>query len=241
MMIKKSGLVFCICFLAAFTVGCSVSVPDSAKVSEVEQLYQQGQYQNALSVARYNINNDVDKMASIMVVWKVQVLQGTQSVDYVQSFYNEAQSRVLDFGPGLIPHLCRGLSEDPYNTVRLFCMYALSEFEDTTAVRCVSVIFEPGYTMGQKPSNVTLDFLKSEAALIVGARQYKAAFEGIAELASNPDIEIRSKVAQALGMMQDPRGVAVLEEMKKSLPSSRDGLFVEELADSAIARIQRAN
>lgn len=239
--IKKSGLVFCVGFLVAYIAGCGVSAPDSGRISEVELLYQQGQYQNALNVARYNINNNVDKLASIVVVWKVQVLQGTQSIDYVQSFYNEAQSRVKDFGPGLIPYLCRGLSEDPYNTVRLFSLYALSEFEDTTAAHCASKIFEPGYAMGQKPSNVTQDFLKSEAALILGARQYKPAFDGIAALSANTDIEILSKVAQALGMLQDPRGVPVLEEMKKTLPSSRDGLFVVELADSAIARIQRSN
>ncbi|MCE5271588.1 HEAT repeat domain-containing protein [bacterium] len=229
---------FCLVGLLALISGC-MSAPQKAKLTEVEELYQQGQYQNAMSVARYNINNHENEPASIVVVWKVQVLQGTQSVEYVQALYNEAQSRVKEFGPTLVPFLCRGLQEDPYNTVRLFCMYAMSEFDDTTATRCVSQVLDPAYTLGAKPSDITLEFLQSEAAMVLGARKYTAAFDGIAKLAESKNLDTQNKVAQALGMLGDQRALPVLENLKKNIPPTREGKFLEEMADSSIARIQR--
>lgn len=224
--------------LIAIVAGCGVA-PHKEKLSEVEDLYQQGQYQNAMSVARYNLNNHENEAAAIVVVWKVQVLQGTQSVEYVQALYNEAQARVKEFGPSLIPFLCRSLSEDPYNSVRLFCLYALSEFEDTTAVKCVAQVLDPSYALGAKPSDITLEFMQTEAAMVLGARKYTAAFDGIAKLASSQNQDTQSKVAQALGMLGDPRGIPVLEVIKKSQPQTREGMFVTEMADSSIARLQR--
>lgn len=228
-------------FLAALTAlvsSCGVA-PHKEKLSEVEDLYQQGQYQNAMSVARYNLNNHENEAAAVVVVWKVQVLQGTQSVEYVQALYNEAQARVKEFGPSLVPYLCRGLAEDPYNSVRLFCLYALSEFEDTTAVKGIAQVLDPAYSLGIKPSDITIELMQSEAAMVLGARKYTAAFDGIAKLASSQNQDTQSKVAQALGMLGDPRAIPVLEEIKKSLPQTREGMFVAEMADSSIARLQR--
>ncbi len=220
-------------------VGCGGTGQPSAreqKLSEVEDLYNQEQYQNAMNVARFNLgqNQDSPDPASVVVVWKVQVLQGTNSIDYVQQFYNQAQERVKSFGPELVPYLSRALLEDPYSSVRLFSMYSLSEFDDPAATEAIAKVLAPDYTIGTKPSNITLEFLRSEAAMMLGARKHAPAYDGIITLTQSQDADVRAKAVMALGMLGDQRAKPILEQLHND-PDK----WVAEMADSSMARIDR--
>ena len=217
-------------------IGCTVDVPKGDKLSEVEGLYDKEQYQDALNVARFNLKKDSDNPdpASVVTVWKVQVIQGTKSIDYVQQFYFGAKETILDFGPPSIPYLGRGLMEDSYNTVRLFCLYAMAEFDDTLSTNFIARVFEPTYTLGPKPGNVTLEFLRGEAATVMGNRRYIPAFEGVAALAETDDAEIASKVAIALGSMGDKRAIPFLEEISKKYAGRSNDSWVAEMAENSL-------
>lgn len=216
--------------------GCTLQAPKEGKVSEVEELYNQEQYQNAMSVARFNLNKDPKNPdpASVVTVWKVQVIQGTKSINWVQQFYFQAKERVVEFGKAAIPYLGRGLTEDPYNTVRLFCLYALAEFDDSLSTSYIAKVFEPTYTLGAKASNVTLEFLRGEAATAMGNRQYTPAFEGVAALSKTDDPEIASKVAIALGSMGDKRAIPFLEEIAKKYAGKPQDSWVAEMANNSL-------
>ncbi len=214
--------------------GCTVEVPEEQKLSEVEKLYRQEQYQNTMNVARFNLSKDPRDPASVVTVWKVQVIQGTKSIDYVQQFYFQAKETVIAFGEPTIPYLVRGLMEDSHNTVRLFCLYALAEFDDTLSTNYIAKVFEPSYTLGSKPSNVTLEFLRAEAATVMGNRQHTAAFEGVAALAETDDAEIAHRVAIAFGAMGDKRAIPVLEKMSEKYAGKADDSWVTEVADNSL-------
>lgn len=214
--------------------GCTVEMPKEKKLSEVEELYQQEQYQNAMSVARFNLRKDPKDPASVVTVWKVQVIQGTKSIDYTQQFYFQAKERIIKFGNPSVPYLGSGLMEDSYNTVRLFCLYGLAEFDDTLATNYIAKVFEPTYTLGSKPSNVTLEFLRGEAAMVMGNRQHTAAFEGVAALAETDDAEIASKVAIAFGAMGDKRAIPVLEKMSEKYAGKPNDSWVTEVAENSL-------
>ena len=162
------------------------------------------------------------------------MIQGTKSIDYVQQFYFQAKETVISFGEPTIPYLARGLMEDSHNTVRLFCLYALAEFDDTLSTNYIAKVFEPSYTLGSKPSNVTLEFLRAEAATVMGNRQHTAAFEGVAALAETDDAEIASRVAIAFGAMGDKRAIPVLEKMSEKYAGKSDDSWVTEVADNSL-------
>jgi HEAT repeat protein len=225
---------------ALLIAGCMPTGKPKEQVSEVEKMYQEQRYEDAMNIARYNLNQNPKDIASIIVVWKIQVLQGTKSIDYVQSFYSQAQAKVKEFGPALIPYLGQTLTSDPYNTVRLFALYALSEFPDTTADQYIIKLFAPDYMLGYKPSNVAFDFMRSEAAMILGVHKYSPAFADISGMLKNPDLEIQAKAAQALGLLGDKRAIPALEELVKTSPKTGNGKFAAEMADTAIAKINRA-
>lgn len=214
--------------------GCTVEVPKEQKLSEVEKLYQQERYKDAMNVARFNLRKDPRDPASVVTVWKVQMITGTKSIDYTQQFYFQAKETVIAFGEPSIPYLAKGLMEDSHNTVRLFCLYALAEFVDTLSTNYIAKVFEPSYTLGSKPSNVTLEFLRAEAATVMGNRQHTAAFEGVAALAETDDVEIASRVAIAFGAMGDKRAIPVLEKMSKRYAGKRDDSWVAEVADNSL-------
>jgi len=214
--------------------GCTVEAPKEEKLSEVEDFYNQGQYQNAMSVARFNLSKDPKDPASVVTVWKVMVIQGTKSINYTQQFYLQAKERVIEFGKPLIPYLGRGLMDDPYNTVRLFCLYSLAEFDDSVSTDYIAKVFEPSYTLGSKLSNVTLEYLRGEAATVLGNRQHTAAFEGVAALAETDDAEIASKVAIAFGAMGDKRAIPVLEKMSEKYAGKPNDSWVAEVAENSL-------
>ena len=214
--------------------GCTLDVPKEDKLSEVEQLYEQAQYQNAMNVARYNLSKNPKDPASVTTVWKVQVIQGDNTIDYVQQLYFGAKEMVVEFGESSIPYMGRGLMEDSYNTVRLFCLYALAEFDDSLSTNFIARVFEPEYTLGTKASDVSLEFLRSEAATIMGNRQYTPAFEGIAALAEIDDAEIASKVAIAFGAMGDKRAIPVLEKISEKYAGKTNDSWVSEVAENSL-------
>ena len=220
--------------------GCQMSSQEKmGKLSEVEQMYVQQRYTDAMNVARFNLNKDPKDLASIATVWKVQVLQEAKTLDYAQQFYEQAKERVREYGPGLIPYMGRGLQGDHYNTVRLFCLYALGEFDDSTATQLIASVFEPDYTLGDKASNVTLDFIRGEAATALANRHYKPAFEGIAALLKSEDTDTRIKAVSALGFIGDQRAIPLLEELAKESLTQKDIAWMAIMADSSIARIKR--
>ena len=215
-------------------LACTVEVPREGRLSEVEELYEQAQYQDAMNVARFNLSKNPKDPASVTTVWKVQVIQGDNTIDYVQQLYFGAKEMVIDFGESSIPYMGRALMEDSYNTVRLFCLYALAEFDDSLSTSYIARVFEPTYTLGAKPSNVTLEFLRGEAATVLGNRKYTPAFEGIAALAKTDDAEIASKVAIALGTMGDERAIPILEEMSKKYAGKPNDSWVTEVAENSL-------
>ena len=221
--------------------GCSVNAPSSDKLSEVEELYDQEQYQNAMNVARYNLQegNKPGDMASITTVWKVQLLQGGKTIDYAQQFYFQAKDRIVDTGPAVIPFMGKSLLKDPYNTVRLFSLYALAEFDDSLSTSYLARVFEPEYTMGGKPSDVTEEFLKSEAITVLSGRGFTGIYDEAVKLAENPDPEMQAKAVTALGAIGGEKAIPVLEALSERAKSSKDGDWVSELADSTVARIKR--
>ena len=220
---------------------CQMSSQEKmGKLSEVEQMYDQQRYTDAMNIARFNLNKDPKDLASIATVWKVQVLQEAKSLDYAQQFYEQAKERVREYGPGLIPYMGRGLLGDHYNTVRLFCLYALDEFDDSTATQLIARVFEPDYTLGDKASNVTLEFIRGEAATVLANRRYKPAFEGIAALLKSEDTDTRIKAVSALGFIGDQRAIPLLEELAKESLTKKDIVWMAIMADSSIARIKRS-
>ncbi|HUU29717.1 MAG TPA: HEAT repeat domain-containing protein [archaeon] len=214
--------------------GCNISVKKKGELSEVEQMYNQEQYKNAMNVARYNLSKDPKDPASIVTVWKIQVLQGTKSIEYAQQFYFQAKDKVAEYGEPLIPYLGKAIATDPHNSVRLFCLYCLTEFQDTLSSKYIAQVYEPDYKLGDKASNVTLDFMRSEASMALGAQKYTPAFDGIIALTKSPDSEIRAKAAMSLGLLGDQRAIPVLEELAKEKAS-----WVAEMADTALAKIKR--
>ncbi|MEA2064246.1 MAG: hypothetical protein U9P14_11145 [Gemmatimonadota bacterium] len=163
------------CLLAILAAACGVSPPaedQGSKLSEIEQLYDEAKYKDAMNVARYNLNKDPKDPVTIVVVWKTQVLQGTKSIEYVQEFFKRASEKVPEYGSELVPPLARALKTDANNPVRLFCLLCLGELPDEAAGNEIASVFDPGYTMGDKPSNVTLDYLKSEANRLLEQRGY---------------------------------------------------------------------
>ncbi len=235
-LVSVASLMLAACMLV---VGCSVSVPDSGKLSEVEKLYDQEQYKNAMSVARYNLGKDPGDLASITTVWKVQLVQGGKTIDYAQQLYFQAQEMIGKAGPGLIPFMGRALQKDPYNTVRLFALYTLAEFDDTLSTNYVAKIFEPGYTLGLKASDVTLEFMKSEAVQVLANRGYEKIFDDVVELSKSSDPEIVAKAVSALGAIGGQKALPVLEEISSRLHADKDSDWVGELADSTVAKIKR--
>ncbi|MFC1614054.1 HEAT repeat domain-containing protein [Gemmatimonadota bacterium] len=231
--IKLSGMMLLLCSTMIFLGNCEVKPPaEGARLSEVEKLYDQGNYKDAMNVARYNLKNKPKDPASVITVWKVQVMQGTKSKDYTTEFFKVARERVVDFGNDLIPYLGRGLTSDASNPVRLFCLLCLGELADNASSEQICKVFDPGYAIGNKTSDITLEDLRSEAALILSMRRYNQAFDGIAAMAESQNPETRVVAAMALGYLGDKRALPILEELSKD----RD---VDVLADSAIARINR--
>jgi hypothetical protein len=237
-LLEKLSLVLVMIVIVA---GCSVEAPSSDKLSEVEELYDQEQYQNAMNVARYNLQegNKPGDMASITTVWKVQLLQGGKTIDYAQQFYMQAKERIVDAGPSVVPFMGKTLLKDPYNTVRLFSLYALAEFNDSLSTSYVAKVFEPGYTMGTKPSDVTEEFLKSEAIVILAGRGYEGIFDEAVNLADNSDPEMQAKAVTALGSIGGEKSIPVLEALSKKAHGNRESDWVGELADSTVARLKR--
>ena len=230
--LKLFGLTTLLISMIFVLAGCEISPPSQGeKLSEVEQLYNQGNFKDAMNVARYNLKNGKKDPASVVTVWKTQVLQGTKSKVYVQQLFKAVKERVPEFGNPMIPFLGRGMLDDAHNPVRLFCLLCLGELPDVSSSGLIAGVFDPGYTMGDKPSDITLDYLRSEAALILGKRKYSQVYEGIVALTGSEDGETRGNAAMALGYLGDQRALPILEELKKD----KD---VAEKADSAIALIK---
>ena len=240
-MTKVNPILICLASVAlVFALACGISAPPQGKLSEVEELYDQEQYENAMNVARFNLNKNSDDLASSTTVWKVQLIQGTKSIDYTQQFFFQAKDLVTKAGPGVVPFLGRALGKDPYNTVRLFSVYCLGLFDDSLSTGYIKKVFTPDYTLGEKASNVTLEFLRAEAGQILAERKVGEVFDGIAALAADKDPEIKVKAATALGFLADPRGIPVLEQMMKEVKNDPEIGWLAELADSSIAKIKRA-
>jgi HEAT repeats len=231
--IKLSGMMLLLCSMMIILGSCGVQPPtEGARLSEVEKLYDQGNYKDAMNVARYNLKKNPKDPASVITVWKVQILQGTKSKEYTTQFFKAAGEKIADYGTDLIPYLGRGLTTDKSNPVRLFCLLCLGELPDNASSEQICKVFDPGYALGDKPSDVTIEDLRSEAALILSMRRYKQAFDGIATMAESQNPEIRVVASMALGYLGDKRALPILEKLSKD----RD---VGALADSAIARINR--
>lgn len=228
-------------FLAVgvLVVGCSVNVPAGNQLSEVEKLYDQQQYKNAMNVARYNLGKDVSDLASITSVWKVQLVQGGKTIDYTQQFYFQAQDMIKKTGPELILFMGRALHKDPHNTVRLFALYTLAEFDDSVSTNYLASVFDPGFTLGTKSSDVTMEFLKSEAVQVLSNRGYDGIFDEAVELSKSLDPEIMAKAVSALGVIGGDKALPVLEEVSKRVQGNKDTDWVGELADSTAAKIKR--
>ncbi|MFH1069406.1 MAG: hypothetical protein V1794_07255, partial [Candidatus Glassbacteria bacterium] len=170
--------------VSILVLACGISAPPQGnKLTEVEELYDQGQYQDAMSVARFNLNKNSADLAAKTTVWKVQLISGTKSIDYTQQFFFQAKEMVTEAGPGVVPYFGRTIAKDPYNTVRLFSVYCLSIFDDSLSTGFLKQVFAPDYTLGEKASNVSLDFLRAEAAGFLAERKVKDMFDGIAALA----------------------------------------------------------
>lgn len=230
---KLSVMMLMLCGMIIFLGSCEVKPPaGGARLSEVEKLYDQGNYKDAMNVARYNLKNEPKDPASVVTVWKVQILQGTKSKDYTTEFFKAARDRIADFGNDLIPYLGRGLTSDSSNPVRLFCLLCLGELPDNASSEQICKVFEPGYTLGAKPSDVTLDDLRNEAALILSMRRYIPAFDGIAAMAESENPGTRVVAAMALGYLGDKRALPILEKLSQDQN-------VGVIADSSIARINR--
>ena len=239
-MLGKLSTKLSLVFIGALILaGCSISAPKSDKLSEVEELYDQEQYQNAMNVARYNLQegNKPGDLASITTVWKVQLVQGGKSIDYAQQFYFQAHERIIEAGPALIPYMGRALLKDPYNTVRLFSLYALAEFNDSLSTSYIAKVFEPDYTMGNKPSDVTEEFIKSEAIVVLSGRGYTGIYDEAVKLAGSTDQELQAKAVTALGAIGGEKAIPVLEEIAAKAHSQKS--WVGELADSTVAKLKR--
>ncbi|MBW7996267.1 MAG: HEAT repeat domain-containing protein [Candidatus Glassbacteria bacterium] len=239
MFCESGKLISLIITVGVIIVGCSVSVPQGDRLSEVEQLYDQQQYQNAMSVARYNLNKKSSDLASITTVWKVQLVQGGKSIDYAQQFYLQAKERIIEKGAELIPFMGKALLKDPYNTVRLFCLYALAEFEDSLSTHYLVQVFDPGFTLGSKSSDVTLEFLRSEAAMALANHGYTDIYDQVVELANSQDPEIQAKAVTVLALVGGEKAIPVLEEISRQAHGKADTDWVGELADSTVARLKR--
>jgi hypothetical protein len=228
-------------FLASviLAVGCSVSVPEKNQLSEVEKLYDQQQYKNAMNVARFNLGKDGGDLASITTVWKVQLIQGGKTIDYAQQFYFQAQEMIKKTGPELVPYMGLTLLKDPYNTVRLFALYALAEFNDSLSTDYLARVFEPDYALGLKSSDVTLEFLKSEAVQVLSGRGYEGIFDDAVELAKSSDPDIMAKAVSALGAIGGQKALPILEEISSRAHSNSETDWVGEIADSTVAKIKR--
>jgi len=230
--IKFFGVFFLSVCMLFILGGCEIKPPQQGeRLSEVEQLYNQGNFKDAMSVARYNLKKNPKDPASVVTVWKVQLLQGTKSEEYARQFFNVARQRVSDFGNALIPYLARGMLTDASNPVRLFCLLCLGDLPEPASSEAIAKVLEPDYTLGDKPSDVNLDCLRSEAALLLAVRRYSPAFEGIVALTKSEDGETRGNAAMALGYLGDQRALPILEELKKDKE-------VAARADSAIAFIK---
>ena len=128
--------------------------------------------------------------------------------------------------------------KDEHNTVRLFCLLCLAELPDVSSSELLAKVFDPGYTLGNKPSDVTLDCLRGEAGLVLGKLKYSQVYEGIVALTESEDGEVRGKAAMALGYLGDERALPKLEELAKDEFKLRNVRYVAEKADSAIALIK---
>jgi HEAT repeat protein len=223
----------------SLVLGCNISVEKKEQLSEVDQLYNQGQYTNALNIARFNLSKNPKDPASIITVWKIQVIQSTKSFDFVQQFYFLAQPKVRESGSPLIPYLGKALLNDRQNAVRLFCLYCLSEFQDTVSTNYIIRIFEPNNTLGDKPGNITLEILRVEAATILAGRQHTPVFDHLVTLAGSQDQEIRARAVTAMGILGDKRAIPVLEKMTGDPYGQGSVRSVAEIADSALAKIKR--
>ena len=237
--VKLFGLPVLLISMIFFLAGCEISPPSKGeKLSEVEQLYNQSNFKDAMNVARYNLKNNPKDPASVVTVWKTQVLQGTKSKVYVQQLFKAVKERVPEFGNGLIPFLGRGVLVDSHNTVRLFCLLCLGELPDVSSSDLIAKVFDPGYILGDKPSDVTLDCLRGEAGLVLGKRKYSQVYEGIIALTESEDGEVRGNAAMALGYLGDERALPKLEELTKDEFKLRGARYVAEKADSAISLIK---
>ncbi len=239
MILRFGSVLLFILAAGILALGCSVSAPAGSELSEVEKLYDQVQYKNAMNVARYNLGKDVGDLASITTVWKVQLVQGGKTFDYAQQFYYQAQETVKKTGPGVVPFMGRALHKDPYNTVRLFALYALAEFDDSVSTNYLAKIFEPDYALGLKSSDVTLEFLKADAVQVLVGRGYEGMFDEVVKLAESSDPDIMAKAVSALGVIGGQKALPVLEEVSNRVRGNRDIDWVGEMADSTAAKIKR--
>ena len=232
--VKSFGRGMFLAGLAIVMVCCEISPPQGGeRLSEIEQMYNQGNYKDAMNVARYNLKNNPQDPASVVTVWKVQVLQGTKSKVYVQQMFKAVRERLSDFGNPIILYLGRGMTDDASNPVRLFCLLCLGELPEVSSSEQIVKVLDPGYTLGNKPSDITLGYLQGEAALILAMRRYTEAFEGIAALTGSEDEECRGKAAMALGYLGDQRALPILEKL-----TGDQSKTVAAKADSAIAFIK---
>ncbi|MBN2288427.1 MAG: HEAT repeat domain-containing protein [Candidatus Glassbacteria bacterium] len=230
--IKIIGALILLTGLLLAMPGCEIKPPaQGEKLSEVEQLYDQENYKDAMNVARYNLKDDPKDPASVITVWKIQMLQGSDTKLYAQQLFKAVRERLPEFGSDLIPYLGRGLTKDENNPVRLFCLLCLTELPETASSEQIAKVLEPGYTLGAKTSDVILDDLQVEAALMLGMRRYTPAYEGIVALTGSGNAATRGEAVMALGYLGDQRALPVLEELTKNSE-------VAAKADSAIALIK---
>lgn len=220
--------------LAVTVIACAPPKPaEGDKLSEVEQLYQQERYTDAMNVARFNLGKDPKDFASIVTVWKVQVMQGNRTVEYATQYFKGAQQKVGDYGSGLAPYLARGLKEDVNNAVRLFCLLCLGEIQDSTSSAALMSVFDASYTVGPKATEITKEYLSGEAAQLLGIRQYKQAYDTIVSfIGSTQDAYAKAKAIIGLGFMGDQRAVEVLQPLAADQTPVENGTIGTKATES---------
>jgi HEAT repeat protein len=215
-------------FLVTLTASCT------KPTDQAENYYNLGKYDLAFKMANQAYTQDKTNVRAAIILWKSQIAaRNCTSQNVVANAYSSIREAVANWDERIIKPLEEALN-DRRGCVRLFAVYALGDLPYDSAAKLLLNIVNGGLSEPEEPGMITGDVIRGEAALVLGKRAYKDAFESIVKMTQSENGLLRAKAAEALGYMRDERAVDVLKGMLKDEYSEDGKRIVAESARSSL-------
>jgi len=215
-------------FIVSFFSSCA------NPADQAEEYYNMGKYDMAFKTANQAYSKDKTNPEAAVVLWKSQIAaRNCGSVEIVVGAYNSIRGTITERDASIIPPLKEALG-DRKGCIRLFAIYAMGDLPFDEAAEELLGVLRGNLPAEVDPGTITNEMLIGEAALVLGKRVYKPAYEDIVKMAGSDRGVWRAKAAESLGYMGDTGAVVILKELLKDDYTEGGHRVVAESARLAI-------